>query len=141
MRHSKYNPKYDPRHSSYQQQAAAPVEQIPVVTPVASTPPAQAATSPQAVTGNSDAVIAEPNRQVAKSNDMGTPESLKAAASITDKDMDASISDSSQPATGQGLHAGREPSALTGGLPELPAAQTDSETGEKTPGLLAKSIS
>lgn len=84
MKHSKYNPKYDPKHSSYQLQATAPVDQIPVVTPVANTPRAQVATSLQAV---------------------------------------------------------RKPSALTGGLPELPAAQTDSETGEKAPGLSAKSIS
>jgi len=141
MNHSKYNPKYDPINISNQPQATAPVEQIPVVTPVVNTPPAQAATSPQAVTRNSDTMIAEPNRQDAMSDSQDAPVAIQTPATITDKDMDASISDSSQPATGQGLHAGREPSALTGGLPELPAAQTHSETGEKTPGLLAKSIS
>ncbi|MDE2090297.1 MAG: hypothetical protein KGJ08_00150 [Gammaproteobacteria bacterium] len=78
------------------------------------TPPAQAAESPQA---------------------MQTP------ATITDKDMDVSISDGSQPAASQSVHAMREPSALTGGLPELPAVQADSETSKATPGLSAKPIS
>jgi hypothetical protein len=114
MNHSKYNPKYDPKNSAYQPQTTAPVEQLPAVAPAVDTLPAQAVESPLA---------------------MQTP------AAITDKDLDASISDSNQPATGQGLHAEREPSALTGGLPELPAAQTDSETGEKTPALSAKPIS
>ena len=141
VKHSKYNPKYDPKHSSYQPRATAPVDQIPVVTPVASIPSAQAAASPQAETRNSDAVIANPNREAAQSDSQDAPVAMQTSAAITDRDMDTSISDSRQPATGQNAHAVREPSALTGGLPELPAAQTDSETGEKTPGLSTKPIS
>lgn len=141
MNHSKYNPKYDPKNNAYQPQAAAPAEQIPAVTPVVNTPPAQAAASPQTKTSNSDAVIAEPNRQAAQLDSQDAPVAMQTPAAITDKDMDVSISEGSQPAACQSVHAVREPSALTGGLPELPAAQTDSETGEATPGLFAKSIS
>jgi hypothetical protein len=140
MNHSKYNPKYDPKNSAYQPQAAATVGQISTITPVVNTPPVLAAASPQTETSNSDAVIAEPNRQAAQSDSQEAPVAMQTPAAVADSETDAAISDSRQPALGQGSHAVREPSALTGGLPELPAAQTDSETGKKTPGLSAKSI-
>ncbi|MHB8404900.1 MAG: hypothetical protein ACYDCJ_05730 [Gammaproteobacteria bacterium] len=140
MNHSKYNPKYDPKHTSTQPQAAVPVVQAPAVTPVVNTPPAQAATAPPTETRNPDEVIAEPNRQDAKADSQDVPVAMNAAAPVTDKNPDVSISDGREPAIGNSVHAVREPSALTGGLPELPAAQTDSETGENTPGLSAKAI-
>jgi len=97
MNHSKYNPKYDPKHSSYQPQAAAPVMQVP------------AAVTPAVTTSHAE-VIAEPNRLDAKSDSQDAPVAMKAAAPKTGKDNDALISDGS-------------------------------ETGEKTPGISAKSIS
>jgi hypothetical protein len=139
MNHSKYNPKYDPKNISNQSQTTAPVEQAPTVTPVVNTSFVQAATSPQTVASNSDAVIVEPSYQDAKSDSQDSSVPTKAAAATTDRGMDVSISD--QHVIGQGLHAVREPSALTGGLPELPAAPTHRETGEKTPELSAKAIS
>jgi hypothetical protein len=141
MSHSKYNPKYDPKHSAYQPQATAPVAQIPAVTPAVTTPPAQAAVSTQAETKNSDTLIAETNRQATQSDSQDAPLAMQTPAAVTDRDMDASISDNRQPATRQNAQAVREPSALTGGLPELPATPMHSETGEKALELSAKSIS
>ncbi len=141
MNHSKYNPKYDPKHTSNQPQATVPVVQAPAVTPAMNTPLAQAATAPPTETRNPDEVIAEPNRQDAKADSQDVPVAMNAAAPVTDKNPDVSISDGREPATGNSVQAVREPSALTGGLPELPTAQTDSETGENTPGLSAKAIS
>ena len=139
MNHSKYNPKYDPKHTSNQPQATAPVVQAPAVTPAVNSP--QAATAPPTETRNPDEVVAEPNRQDTKADSQDAPVAMNAAAPVTNENPDASISDGREPAIGNSVHAVREPSALTGGLPELPAAQTDNETGENTPGLSAKSIS
>ncbi|MGB9429676.1 MAG: hypothetical protein WCC11_07355 [Gammaproteobacteria bacterium] len=141
MNHSKYNPKYDPKHSSYQPQATAPVVQAPTVKLAMNTQPAQATTAPQIATKSHAQVITDPNRQDSKSDSQNAPVAVKADAAISDKDMDTSISDSRQPVTAKSVHAVREPSAMTGGLPELPAAKMNRETGENTPGLSAKTIS
>jgi hypothetical protein len=141
MNHSKYNPKYDPKHSSNQHATTTPAAQASTVAPVVNTQPAPATTVPQTATNSHDQVIADPIRQDGKPESLDAPVAMKADAAISDKDSDASISDSHQPATGNNIHAVREPSALTGGLPELPVAKTNGETGENTPGLTAKTVS
>jgi hypothetical protein len=135
MNHSKYNPKYDPKNSAYQPQTTAPVEQIAATTPAVITPSAQAQAS------NSATKSPKPNRQATSSDSQETPLAMQTLAAVADSEMDAVISDSRQSATGKSAPGVREPSALTGGLPELAVAPKHSETGEKTPELSAKSIS
>lgn len=136
MNHSKYNPKYDPKNTVKNPDATAPVVQAPAVTPAVNAAPAQPALRLQTEIKSHDKVIAEPNHQDARSDFHDYLAATTTPAVITDKDSDATISNGDLPAAG---HVVREPSALTGGLPELSAAQTDSESAEKMPGLSAKS--
>lgn len=141
MHHSKYNPKYDPKYSSNRHETAAPVAQAPAVTPPVNTEPAPAIVAPQIVTKSHDQVVTDPNHQDMKSDSQDAPVAVKADTAISDKDLDAPISDSRQPAAGKSIHAVREPSALTGGLPESPVAKTSRETGENPPGPSGKMVS
>ncbi|MDE2464527.1 MAG: hypothetical protein KGO02_12535 [Alphaproteobacteria bacterium] len=134
MQHSKC----DPKHDSNPNETAAPVVQAPTVTPAGNTEPAQAIAAPQIATQSDAQVIADPNHQDMKSDSQDAPVDVKADAAISDQDMDAPIRDRRQPTAGKSVHAAREPSALTGGLPELPVAKMGRKTDDKTPGPSGK---
>lgn len=138
MHHSKYNPKYDPKHSSNRHETAALVMPAPAVTPAVNTEPAQATAAPQIATQSHDQVVTDPNHQDMKSDSQDAAVAIPVDAAISDKDMDAPIGDSCQPSAGKNVHAVREPSALTGGLPELPVAKTGRKTDDETPGPSGK---
>ena len=138
MRHSKYNPKYDPKHSSNRHETAALVMPAPAVTPAVDTQPVQATAAPQIATKSHEQVVMDGNHQEMKSDSQDAPVAKEVDAPISDKDMDAPISDSRQPAADKNVPAVREPSALTGGLPELPVTKASPETDENTPDLSDK---
>lgn len=138
MRHSKYNPKYDPKHSSNRHETAALVMPAPAVTPAMNIESAQATAAQKIATQNHDQVVTDPNQQDMKSETQDAAVAKTVDAAISDQDMDAPISDSRQPIADKNVHAVREPSALTGGLPQLPATKANRETDENTPDLSDK---
>lgn len=139
MHHSKYNPKYDPKHSSNRPETAALVTPVPAtLTPAVDIQPVQATAVPQIATKSHDPVVADPNHQDMKSDSQGAPVDVKADAAISGKDMHAPVRDRRQPAAGKSVHAAREPSALTGGLPDPAAAETGRAAGENAPDLSGK---
>ncbi|MBU6470656.1 MAG: hypothetical protein KGQ68_08225 [Gammaproteobacteria bacterium] len=139
MHHSKYNPEYDPKHSSNRPETAALVRPVPAaLTPAVDIQPVQASAAPQIATRSDDPVVTGPNRQDGKADSQDAPVTIAVEAAASSKDMDAPIGDNRQPAADKNVHAEREPSALTGGLPELPVTKANPETRENTPDLSGK---
>jgi hypothetical protein len=151
MNHSKYNQKYDPKHNGSQPAVT------PVSVPVSATAPtvvksyaeAQADKKALETKNGTSGVHAKPAEPVAapqreaksQADGHAAPAKLQAAAPSDTKSGEAMVSEGGHTATANVPHAVREPSAPTGGLAPLPAAHTDSETGEKAPAISAKPIS
>ena len=138
MHHSKYNPKYDPKHSSNRHETAALVMPAPAVTPAVDTEPVQITAFPQIATQSHDNVVTDSNKQDMKSDSQDAAVAITVDAAISDKDMDAPIGDNREPAAGKNVYAVREASALTGGLPEPPVAKANRESEENMPGPSGK---
>jgi len=143
MNQSKYNPKLDPKSSSYQPNAKLASVEVPT-SPAAqavNAQPAAVASIPQAAVLNHDEVEAEKIRQDAKAHYQGPAAVVQAVAAVDEKSESAMISEGGNTASGDMLHAVREPSALTGDLPPVIEAVVASEGGETAPVISAKTLS
>ena len=115
MNHSKYNAKYDPKNNP-----SSPKTDAKPAAPVASV---DVPKTPEVASVTSPAVSPAPVQAVS------TP-AAKAGEAMVNEGGNSVVMDAPR--------AVREPSALTGDLPEVPAAHSNGAAGPQTPVLQAK---
>jgi hypothetical protein len=117
MNHSKYNSKFDPKNKPN-----SPKTDVTTVAPVASV---DVPKTPAAAPAASPAPIAAPVQAA-------TTPTEKAGQAMVNEGGNSVVIDADAP------RAVREPSALTGDLPEVPAVRSNGAAGPQTPALQAK---
>ncbi|HLW74913.1 MAG TPA: hypothetical protein VKT74_07590 [Gammaproteobacteria bacterium] len=135
MNHSKYNPQLDPKNIANQPKTIAQTSKAPMSANVPN--PADVTVTPD---GNAASKPAD--LKVVQGNftpgPQASPAPMQAASPPTVNAGEAMINEGGNSVRVDASHPGHQPSALTGGLPELPAARGDGAAGEAAPALQAK---